>query len=512
MSDKCAFIPGQALLSTIETMSALGPIGQQVLSEYGISKINPEKNYSFELRREIHDAALNRFGEISIYAFGLNNFWSYPDFIKKQEKYLEQFDGVLNINHIKTASKALDSFLDKVISDIDYGFKNGVKNGSGDYGAEIKKLDENQKYEISVTSTSATRHEAFMRGTLDMMVLTHLSRAWAGDIIFMSNTSREGRDWAQVTYSIQLKLRKIPGNSYQSALKQRDVDNKLLGVVLTESDRQKRQIQEISNHLGKYVPPQIHEALLNRKYDTKITTKRRKLSIFFSDIVGFTPTAESLQPEDLTKYLNDYFSEMTKVAISKGATIDKYIGDAMMVFFGDPESAGEQDDARNCLEMALEMQESMLGMRDRWRRSGFSNPFQIRMGINTGFCNVGNFGSEQRLTYTIIGGEVNVAQRLESNADPDGILISHETYAHTSDMIHAEERGVIKMKGINRDIKVYSVLGRRNLLQEKKKLPEDKIISKKMPEIDKLKFEVRDIKASIIKMQKTIDDLRNKVI
>ena len=151
---------------------------------------------------------------------------------------------------------------------------------------------------------------------------------------------------------------------------------------------------------------------------------------------------------------------MTAIALNSGATIDKYIGDAMMVFFGDPESKGEREDARACVEMALLMQERMKELQMKWRNEGFADPFQVRMGINTGYCNVGNFGSEQRLTYTIIGGEVNVAQRLEANATAGGILMSYETFAHVQDLVKVRELESIKMKGINREIKIFSVLSR----------------------------------------------------
>ena len=197
------------------------------------------------------------------------------------------------------------------------------------------------------------------------------------------------------------------------------------------------------------------------KYDTRVATKRKKLTVFFSDIKDFTSTSESLQPEALTQYLNEYFSEMTEIALAKGATIDKYMGDAMMVFFGDPESKGEREDARACVEMALQMQDQMKVLNVRWKARGFDKPFIIRIGINTGYCNVGNFGSEQRLSYTIIGGEVNLAQRLEANADPGGILISYETYCLVQDLVEVEERPKVQMKGITRDIKTFAILGRK---------------------------------------------------
>ena len=149
---------------------------------------------------------------------------------------------------------------------------------------------------------------------------------------------------------------------------------------------------------------------------------------------------------------------MTKIALNHGATIDKYIGDAMMVFFGDPESKGEREDARACVKMALKMRKKISVLQEKWQRQGFSDPFQIRMGMNTGYCNVSNFGSDQRLTYTIIGSEVNVAQRLEASAEPGGILMSYETYANASDLIEVEQLKNISMKGVNKEIKVYSVM------------------------------------------------------
>ena len=265
-------------------------------------------------------------------------------------------------------------------------------------------------------------------------------------------------------------------------------------------------MESISHQIGKYIPPQIHDALFAGKYDTGITTRRKKLTVFFSDIKNFTSTSENLQPEDLTKYLNEYFSEMTKIALEQGATIDKYIGDAMMVFFGDPESKGEREDARACVEMALRMQERMEELRQKWLNEGFADPFQIRIGLNTGYCNVGNFGSDQRLTYTIIGGEVNVAARLESAAEANGILMSYETYAHVQDMVEVEQKEAIKMKGINREIKVYSVKSRSSDIKVTKKIKNKSAATTKneLNEIDQLRKELLEMKSRIDDLQNTI--------
>lgn len=189
-----------------------------------------------------------------------------------------------------------------------------------------------------------------------------------------------------------------------------------------------------------------------------MSSRRRKLTVFFSDIAGFTETADRLESEDLTQLLNHYLTEMSRIALAHGATIDKYVGDAIVIFFGDPETRGVKEDALACVRMAIAMRERMLALETIWRDSGIENPLKCRMGINTGFCTVGNFGSEDRMDYTIIGGGVNLASRLESAATPGEILVSYETHALVRDEIRCEERGEIDVKGIAYPVATYVIL------------------------------------------------------
>jgi adenylate cyclase len=131
---------------------------------------------------------------------------------------------------------------------------------------------------------------------------------------------------------------------------------------------------------------------------------------------------------------------MAKIALDHGATIDKYVGDAILAFFGDPETKGIREDALACVDMALAMQARMLELQAEWRDAALEKPFQLRIGINTGYCTVGNFGSEDRMDYTIVGSAVNLASRLQSHAELGGILVSHETYSLVKDAVLAEER------------------------------------------------------------------------
>ncbi len=214
-------------------------------------------------------------------------------------------------------------------------------------------------------------------------------------------------------------------------------------------------LHSLSTKLSRYLSPQVYKSIFEGDQDVSIQAVRKKLTIFFSDIKDFTKTSEGMQPEDLTYFLNSYFSEMSKIALEFGATIDKFVGDAILIFFGDPETRGVQEDALQCVRMAVAMQRRMHALREIWRDKGDRHPFQIRIGINTGFCHVGNFGSDQRMDYTVIGSEVNLAARLEQNGEPDGIIMSYETYALVKDEFDAHEREPLAAKGVSREIRCF---------------------------------------------------------
>ena len=221
-------------------------------------------------------------------------------------------------------------------------------------------------------------------------------------------------------------------------------------------------LEFLTNRLSKYLSPQVFNSIFESKSIANVGTQRKKLTVFFSDIASFTTISEQSQPEALTLFLNDYLAEMSNIALAHGATIDKFIGDAIMIFFGDPETLGEKEDALQCVKMAIKMQEKMVELRIKWSKMGFNLPFRVRMGINTGFCNVGNFGFENRMEYTIIGGSVNLASRLEGLSDIDGILISQDTHALVDDEIDTEAREPIHVKGLARAVNTFAVKGLRS--------------------------------------------------
>lgn len=245
-----------------------------------------------------------------------------------------------------------------------------------------------------------------------------------------------------------------------------------IGKVVAEKNEM---LEALSRKLAKYLSPQIYDSIFSGEQSVVIETKRKKLTVFFSDIVNFTGTTERLESEELTNLLNHYLTEMSEIALQHGATIDKYVGDAIIAFFGDPESLGTKEDAVACVKMALAMQNRMDQLQSIWTEMGLEQPFQQRIGINTGYCSVGNFGSESRMDYTIIGNEVNLAARLESAADIGGILLTNETYSLVKHVFDAEEGEPITAKGLTRSIRTFRVKGLLNQPESEKNIHRSEI-------------------------------------
>jgi class 3 adenylate cyclase len=236
-----------------------------------------------------------------------------------------------------------------------------------------------------------------------------------------------------------------------------------------EIARKNKELETLSTKLAKYLSPQVYESIFSGRQEVKLASQRKKLTVFFSDVVAFTETADRMESEDLTQLLNHYLTEMSRVALEHGATIDKYIGDAIMIFFGDPESRGVREDALACVRMAIAMQRRMRELEEVWRDAGLGEPLRCRIGISTGYCTVGNFGSEDRMDYTIIGGGVNLASRLEHATPPGGILIPYETYAHVKDEVVCEPRGEIRVRGLAYPVATYEVVDLRANLADRRR-------------------------------------------
>ncbi len=211
--------------------------------------------------------------------------------------------------------------------------------------------------------------------------------------------------------------------------------------------------------LASYVPEEVMRSL--ERNDGEHRIERKRITAFFSDIVGFTATADRLEPEQLVRVLNRYFDAMTEIARRHGGTLDKFIGDALLIFFVHDRFSDDREAACRCVAMAFEMQSELAALWSDWKGEGLDAPLQIRIGINTGYATVGDVGSESRRQYTAIGNQVNIASRIESSADIGEIWISHATKALVEHHFGTESRGVIQLKGIHYPLEVFAVSAAR---------------------------------------------------
>jgi len=216
------------------------------------------------------------------------------------------------------------------------------------------------------------------------------------------------------------------------------------------------QVQELEHAtaLRRYVSPQIAESILSGQREVQLVSTRKNLTVLFSDIRGFTPMSERMESEELIDLLNEYLSEMTDIVFKHGGTLDKYIGDAIMAFFGDP--VPFEDHAERAVEAALEMQDRLAELKERWLVER-DEELWTGIGVVTGYVTVGNIGSSARMDYTVMGNNVNLASRLADSAAPGQILVADRTLAQVRDLVEATQVDEVALEGVSRPIRIYAI-------------------------------------------------------
>lgn len=218
---------------------------------------------------------------------------------------------------------------------------------------------------------------------------------------------------------------------------------------------EERERKQLRSAFKTYVSRQMLSKILDNPESLKLTGQRKELTIMFSDIRKFSTLSDKISPETIHKLLNMYFSRMNEIAFQYDGFVDKFIGDGLLCFFGDP--IAHEDHALRAVRAAIDMQRAVRELGPMIQQELGLNPIVIRIGINTGFVIVGNMGSAERMEYTVLGSEVNLAQRLESSATPGQVMISEHTYQHVKSHITGRDMGEIQVKGFERKIKVYEV-------------------------------------------------------
>jgi adenylate cyclase len=239
-----------------------------------------------------------------------------------------------------------------------------------------------------------------------------------------------------------------------------------LGTAVYQYLTERQQKALIKGVFSHYLNPSVVNLLVTDPSKAKLGGDRRELTVFFSDIAGFTTISEHFQnhPEGLVELLNEYLEEMTSVVLKYEGTLDKYEGDAIMSFWGAP--IPQKDHALRACLASLEMQKRLGELRPRWKKEG-KPELVARIGLNTGVVIVGNMGGKDRFDYTVIGDSVNLASRLEgANKQYDSfIMISEFTHDHVKDKVLVRELDLIQVKGKTKPVKVFELLGLRTMQQ-----------------------------------------------
>lgn len=220
---------------------------------------------------------------------------------------------------------------------------------------------------------------------------------------------------------------------------------------------ERRQNAVIKGMFSQYVSGDLVNELISNPENLQLGGNRKNLTVLFSDIAGFSTFSEKKEPEDLVKFLNEYLSAMTDIVLQNRGTLDKYVGDAVMAFWGAP--IDDENHALHGCKTAILMQKKLDEMRVRWKKEN-QPEIIVRIGLNSGDMVVGNIGGDQRFDYTVMGDNVNLASRLEGANKEYGtlIMIAESTYEEIKDQIIARELDLIVVKGKTLPIKVYELI------------------------------------------------------
>ena len=221
-------------------------------------------------------------------------------------------------------------------------------------------------------------------------------------------------------------------------------------------ERQQSQLEHSRDLIRRYVPPTVAAHIVAGDESAIDKPQRHRLTILFSDIVGFTDIADRAEPEVITQVVNEYMATMAELIDAHRGTVNEFTGDGLMALFGAPDPMEPNLQARNAIQAAQAMQKTMPDLNRRWRKLGLGEELKIRIGINTGMASAGSYGSTGRMTYTAIGLQTNIAARIQSHCEPGSILISDATWQLVNDEIECASKGDVQCKGVHFPVAVYS--------------------------------------------------------
>lgn len=218
---------------------------------------------------------------------------------------------------------------------------------------------------------------------------------------------------------------------------------------------QQEELRSQRETIRRYVPQPVFDHIVGGDIAGIDVPTRRRVTVLFADLVGFTDLADRVEPEVLTRVVNDYMTAMSQLVDSHGGIVNEFAGDGLMALFGAPDAMDPEEQVVAAVEAAQEMQALLPTLNRQWQRLGATRPMRTRIGISTGVLSVGSFGSEGRMTYTAIGLHTNIAARIQSHCEPGQILLSDASWHLVKDRIPCDPRGAVECKGVHYPVPVY---------------------------------------------------------
>ncbi|KQV74668.1 hypothetical protein ASC61_06430 [Aeromicrobium sp. Root344] len=234
------------------------------------------------------------------------------------------------------------------------------------------------------------------------------------------------------------------------------IENTLRGRFVDEQVIARQQDELLGSRalIRRYAPPAVADRLEHG--DTTVDSpQRRRVTVFFADVVGFTTLADRLDPEALAEIVNEYLGSVAQIVESHGGTLNEFAGDGVMAIFGAPDEMEPRDQVKSALDAAQELQGSLPVWSQSWYALGIDQDLRARIGINTGVLSIGTFGSAVRATYTGIGLQTNIAARIQAECPPGSVLLSKTSWHLVPDGVVCEPRGEVEVKGVHFPIAMY---------------------------------------------------------
>jgi class 3 adenylate cyclase len=223
-------------------------------------------------------------------------------------------------------------------------------------------------------------------------------------------------------------------------------------------DAQREQLHRSREAIRRYVPAAVAHHIVGGNTAGIEEPSRRRITVLFTDLVGFTALADRVEAEALTTVVNDYMTAMSQIVDEYGGTVNEFAGDGLMALFGAPDELEPEEQVWRAVRAAQTMQAHLPGLNESWYKLGVGEPLTMRAGINTGVLSVGSFGSQGRMTYTAIGLHTNIAARIQSQCDPGDILLSDTSWHLVKARVHCEPRGEVECKGLHYPVRVHAPL------------------------------------------------------